>query len=149
MTCRCRKKVLSYGIARCKPMHGRDFTCFYEDDASTSTAIVYRGVPFTVPAECVPLVELEPCTERQLEVFWRKHPDHHHRILAQWMISHDKKCAAPPEKPPSIRQRETRGTVTLTRSEADALRDLLEYVRQGWVGPHAQTIRMLRGKVAK
>lgn len=39
------------------------------------------------------------------------------------------------------------GTVTLT--EADALRDLLEYVRRGWVGPHAQTIRMLRGKVAK
>jgi hypothetical protein len=41
------------------------------------------------------------------------------------------------------------GTVTITRPEADALRDLLEYVRQGWVGPHAQTIRMLRGKVAK
>jgi len=41
------------------------------------------------------------------------------------------------------------GTVTLTRAEADALRDLLEYVRRGWVGPHAQTVTALREKVGK
>ena len=41
------------------------------------------------------------------------------------------------------------GTVTLTREEADKLNDLIEYVRRGWVGPHAQTVKMLREKVGK
>lgn len=41
------------------------------------------------------------------------------------------------------------GTVTLTQTEADALRDLLEYVRRGWVGPHAKTLDMIRRKVPR
>mgnify|MGYP000629649282 FL=1 len=34
-------------------------------------------------------------------------------------------------------------------AEADALRDLLEYVRQGWVGAHVETVKMLQEKVGK
>lgn len=41
------------------------------------------------------------------------------------------------------------GPVTLTRAEADALRDLIEYVRQGWVGAHVETVKMLRAKLGK
>lgn len=41
------------------------------------------------------------------------------------------------------------GTVTLTRTEADALRDLLAYLRRSWLGAHAQTVKLLREKVGK
>lgn len=52
-------------------------------------------------------------------------------------IQHTERCQA------------EQGTVTLTRAEADALRDLLEYVRQGWVGAHVEAVKMLRKKVGK
>ena len=152
MTCRCTKQVLSYGIAQCKEPSRRPYTVFYDDEESSREAIVYKGPPFKSAFFTVATSDLEPCTPRQLAEFLRKYPAMQSYIVSEWVIQHTKRCQAAQKDtydPAEARGDIGSGTVTLTRTEADALRDLLDYLRRGWVGPHAQTVKALRERVGK
>ena len=149
MTCRCTKQVLSYGIARCKEPSRRPYTVFYDDDESNREAIVYKGPPFKGPFFTVTTSDLEPCTPQELASFRKKYPELRDHIVSEWMTQHTKRCQDEQGEAYTPTDPDGSDTVTLTRIEADALRDLLEYVRRGWVGPHAPTVKMLREKVGK